>query len=196
MTQTIDIHFAAGDGPSALNPFNVTGNNDFVVGTPACTLNPDTTQDCLVPVTFKPSGGTRESAVLKVSSVLNGATAIGVQGSGLGSEVALDPGAVSSIATGLKLPLGAAVDGVGNTYVADTGNNRVVMYSTSGTLTVLGGTGTAGYAGDGGQAVLATLSAPSAVAVTPRQSHLYRGCRQQCGARHKSCYGRNLDRRG
>ena len=167
VTQILDIHFALGDGPSALNPFTTTGSADFVVGTPNCTLNADTTKDCLVPVTFKPSTGALESAALKVTSLLNGVTSIGVQGSGVAAEVALDPGAVSSIATGLKLPLGAAVDGAGNTYIADTGNNRVVVYSASGTPTVLAGTGTAGYTGDNGQATLATLSAPSAVGVTP-----------------------------
>ena len=166
-TQTIDVHFAAGDDPSALNPFSMTGNADFVIGTPACTVNADATQDCLVPVTFKPSTGARESAAISVSSQLNGISVIGVQGSGLAAEVALDPGAVSSAATGLKLPLGTAVDAIGNTYVADTGNNRVVVYSSSGASMVLAGTGVAGYTGDNGQGILATLSAPSAVAVTP-----------------------------
>jgi len=167
VTQTLDIHFAAGDGPSALRPFAMTGNLDFVIGTPTCTVNADTTQDCLVPVTFKPSTGARESAAISVSSLFNGVSVIGVQGSGLAAEVALDPGAVSSVATSLKLPLGTAVDAIGNTYVADTGNNRVVVYSTSGFSMVLAGTGVAGYAGDNGQGTLATLSAPSAVTVTP-----------------------------
>ena len=165
-TQTIDIHFAAGDGPSATNPFTIVGSTDFTVGSPTCTSNPDTTQDCLVPVTFKPSTGANESAAINVSTLLNGVTPIGVQGSGIAAEVALDPGTVTSVATGLKLPLGAAVDSIGNTYVADTGNNRVVAYSTTGTPTVLAGTGTAGYTGDGSKATLATLSAPSAVSVT------------------------------
>ncbi|SNT37847.1 NHL repeat-containing protein [Granulicella rosea] len=167
VTQMLDIHFAAGDGP-ADNPFTITGNTDFTVGTPSCTANADATRDCLVPVTFKPTTGARESGVLRVSSLLNGVASIGVQGSGIAAEVALDPGAVTSVAaTGLKLPQGAAVDATGNTYVADTGNNRVVAYSTTGAVTVFAGTGTASYTGDGGQAAAATLSSPSAVAVTP-----------------------------
>ena len=167
LTQTLDIHFAPGDGPTASNPFTMTGNTDFVVGTPSCTTNADTTQDCLVSVTFKPTVAGHESAVLNVASNANGISAIGVEGTGNAAAVSFDPGMVSGLGSGLNAPLGAAADGSGNIYVADAGNNRVVKYSASGASTVIAGTGVSGYTGDGGLATAAKLASPSAVALTP-----------------------------
>lgn len=69
---------------------------------------------------------------------------------------------ISSTVTGL------AVDAAGDIYIADTGNNRVrEINHATGVITTIAGNGTAGYAGDGGQAATAELSAPSAVAVAP-----------------------------
>jgi hypothetical protein len=66
----------------------------------------------------------------------------------------------------LSAPAGVAVDGSGNLFIADAGNNvvREVVQSTGNILTVAG-TGTAGYSGDGGTAIMAQLSAPTGVAV-------------------------------
>jgi len=51
-------------------------------------------------------------------------------------------------------------------YIADTGNNRVraVNLGTN-QISTLAGTGVAGFLGDGGQATLARLNTPMAVAV-------------------------------
>ena len=59
-----------------------------------------------------------------------------------------------------------AVDGSGNLFIADTGNNciREVVQATGNIITVAG-TGTAGYSGDGGPATAALLSGPTGVAV-------------------------------
>jgi trimeric autotransporter adhesin len=59
---------------------------------------------------------------------------------------------------------GVAVDGAGNVYIADKGNNVVRKVSTAGIITTFAGTGTEGYSGNGGLAILAKLNAPSAVA--------------------------------
>ena len=66
---------------------------------------------------------------------------------------------------------GVAVDGQGNTYVADTRNHRVRKI-THGTITSVAGKGTEGFSGDGGPATAAELSFPRAVAVDP-QGNLY-----------------------
>ena len=61
-------------------------------------------------------------------------------------------------------PTGVAVDSSGNLYIADTGNNRVrEVAAATGVITTIAGTGTAGYSGDNGAAVSATLNKPSAV---------------------------------
>jgi len=63
-------------------------------------------------------------------------------------------------------PAGLAVDGAGNLYIADYGNNRIrkVDAATQNIFTVAGA-GTAGYKGDGGQALTALLSSPNGVAI-------------------------------
>ncbi len=64
----------------------------------------------------------------------------------------------------LDIPVATAVDKNGNVYVADSVNHRVRMIS-NGTISTVAGTGTPGYAGDGGQASLATLNFPSGLAL-------------------------------
>ncbi|WP_322754609.1 protein kinase domain-containing protein [Frankia sp. Cas3] len=65
----------------------------------------------------------------------------------------------------LANPDGVAVDNTGTLYIADQDNNRVRRVGTDGTITTLAGTGTAGYAGDGGPATHAQLANPHGVAV-------------------------------
>ena len=60
-----------------------------------------------------------------------------------------------------------SVDSAGNVYVADTYNNRVRKISTTGIVTTIAGTGTAGYSGDNGPATAAQLSGPFGVVVDP-----------------------------
>ena len=62
-------------------------------------------------------------------------------------------------------PKGLAMDAAGNLYVADFGNSVVRKISANGTVTTVAGTGTAGYAGDGGPAVNAELAYPESVAL-------------------------------
>jgi uncharacterized protein (TIGR03437 family) len=64
----------------------------------------------------------------------------------------------------LDVPLGIAIDPIGELYIADEGSNRVRMVS-NGVITTVAGNGTAGFSGDQGPANIAELSAPLAVAV-------------------------------
>jgi len=57
----------------------------------------------------------------------------------------------------IYFPSGVAVDGAGNLYFVDKGNNRVRKIDTKGIITTYAGTGTAGYSGDGGPATSAKL---------------------------------------
>ena len=67
----------------------------------------------------------------------------------------------------INQPRSVAVDGIGNIYIADTNNQRIRLVNTSGIISTVTGTGTAGYTGDGGLAVYAGLNSPSDVAADP-----------------------------
>ena len=64
----------------------------------------------------------------------------------------------------LDTPTGVAVDTNGNIFIADSHNHRIREVS-SGTITTIAGTGTAGFSGDGAAATAAQLALPSSVAV-------------------------------
>jgi sugar lactone lactonase YvrE len=53
-----------------------------------------------------------------------------------------------------------AVDGSGNLYIADSGNNVIRKVDTSGAIATIAGTGDLGYDGDGGPAAQATFNSP------------------------------------
>jgi outer membrane protein assembly factor BamB len=65
----------------------------------------------------------------------------------------------------LSFPLDVAVDGAGNIFIADLGNNRVREISPDGIIRTIAGDGTQGYSGDGGPATRASLSSPTALAL-------------------------------
>ena len=65
----------------------------------------------------------------------------------------------------LNSPYGVALDGSGNLYIGDTGNQRVRRVNGSGTISTVAGTGTQGFSGDGGPATAAQLRDPVGVAL-------------------------------
>jgi len=81
-----------------------------------------------------------------------------------------NPGFADGAGSGSSLssPYDVAVDQAGTVYVSDSGNNRIRRIATDGsrTVTTLAGNGSAGYAGDGGSALSATLQGPASLTVT------------------------------
>jgi Tol biopolymer transport system component len=65
----------------------------------------------------------------------------------------------------LFAPLGVAVDGSGNLYIADGDNNVVRKVSPGGTITTVAGDGVFGYGGDHGPATDAALAIPAGLAL-------------------------------
>ncbi len=65
----------------------------------------------------------------------------------------------------LNYPIGVALDGAGNLYIADRNNHRIRKVDAAGAISTVAGDGTNGYGGDGGPAVGAQLSNPQGVAV-------------------------------
>ncbi len=72
----------------------------------------------------------------------------------------------------LLSPTGITLDARGDLFIAENGAHRVRMVTPAGTITTVAGTGTAGFAGDGGPAAAAQLDLPKDVAVDDA-GHLY-----------------------
>lgn len=60
---------------------------------------------------------------------------------------------------------GVVMDQAGNMYIADGGDNRIRKVDTSGNITTYAGNGTAGYSGDGGPALAASMNGPGRLAI-------------------------------
>jgi len=66
----------------------------------------------------------------------------------------------------LNNPSGVAIDGAGNLYIADTGNNEIrEIIAATGNIVLFAGNGTAGYSGDGAAATSAMLNQPLGVSL-------------------------------
>ena len=61
---------------------------------------------------------------------------------------------------------GVAVDNTNNVYFADGASNKIRMINPSGIINTFAGTGTLGYAGDGGAAAAAELSFPMYITIS------------------------------
>jgi sugar lactone lactonase YvrE len=70
-----------------------------------------------------------------------------------------------AITAQLNIPYAVAVDGLGNVYIADTGNSAIRVVDPAGRIQTIAGNGTAGYTGDNGPAALAQLHLPYGVAL-------------------------------
>ena len=74
-----------------------------------------------------------------------------------------DGGAATSAQ--LYYPRGVSVDISGNVYIADFGNHKIRMVTSTGIITTIAGTGVGGSSGDGGAATSAQLYYPEGVSV-------------------------------
>jgi sugar lactone lactonase YvrE len=64
----------------------------------------------------------------------------------------------------LNQPMGVLVDSAGNVYIGEYGGHRIRKVGIMGTIATIAGTGAAGWTGDGGPAVNATLNCPQGMA--------------------------------
>ncbi len=87
-----------------------------------------------------------------------------VAGTGaIGSDGDGGPATLASLSL-TAWPVGLATDSGSNIYIADVGNNRIRKVDRNGTISTFAGNGQQGFSGDGGPAVVAALSSPTAVA--------------------------------
>ncbi len=85
-----------------------------------------------------------------------------------------DNGPATSAA--LYFAFGVAADTSGNVYISDEFNYRVrKILASTGVITTIAGTGTAGYSGDGGQATAAMIMNPVGINLDSK-NNVYFGC--------------------
>ncbi|MEK6590028.1 MAG: hypothetical protein AABZ11_05040, partial [Nitrospinota bacterium] len=65
----------------------------------------------------------------------------------------------------LNYPNEVIIDGLGNLFIADTSNHRIRKVSPDGIITTVAGNGSAGYGGDGGLAINASLNYPRGITI-------------------------------
>jgi large repetitive protein len=82
---------------------------------------------------------------------------------GTGAASSTGDGSAATSAT-LNTPAGLVFDASGNLYIAENAGQRVRMINTSGDISTIAGTGTAGSTGDGASATSATIKYPRALA--------------------------------
>ncbi len=71
----------------------------------------------------------------------------------------------SAISAQLMQPRNVVLDASGSLYISDFGANQIYQVATNGTLSLMAGTGTAGFSGVGTSALLAELNAPAGLAI-------------------------------
>jgi hypothetical protein len=138
-------------------------------------------QTCTVSVQFAAKfPGIRTGAVVLSDGSGNPMATELIYGVGVGPLSVLTAGEITTIAgnghlstgtvTGSQAinavihePIGEALDGAGNVYYTDSGNNLIGEVDPNGNLTIIAGTGTAGFSPNGTQATSAELSAPGAI---------------------------------
>ncbi len=86
----------------------------------------------------------------------------------------------------LSAPYGIEVDASGNIMIADLANHCVRKISSSGIMSTIAGSTSAGYTGDGGMATAATMVFPSSVALD-RYENIFICDYRNCAVRRVEC---------
>jgi len=142
-------------------------------------------QQCSVSVGFNPtSPGQRLGAIVLLDGNGRPVATQFLLGNATGPLAVFVPGAINTVAgdsawifsgdgsaatqSALFLPFGLAVNARGDLFIADSSNNRIrKVDGVTGILSTVAGNGLVGSGGNGGPAVLASLSNPSSIALDP-----------------------------
>ena len=155
-TESIELHFIPNDSLANSNGLAFT-SSEWSLTTPACSVNSDSTDDCLFSSSFTPAVPGARSTALTVNSSEGNTAFLGLTGTGLGSGATLDPATQISFGANLNVT-GLAADNAGNVYVSDANSNQVFRFAPAAQSEGSGSSGSA----------LATFQAPGAIAVDAR----------------------------
>jgi sugar lactone lactonase YvrE len=107
---------------------------------------------------------TNNSRVRKIDASTGIITTVAGTGQGGGGRGFSGDGG-PAVRAALFAPQAVAVDGSGNVFIADWGNNRIRRVdAASQTITTIAGSGSAGFSGDNGDALAAVIGHPVAIA--------------------------------
>lgn len=177
LSRTVTYSAASTGNPTIVLAFGA----EFAVSSSSCMGTGTLT--CTVSINFQPRlAGLRQDALLTKDSAGKLASTILLYGVGLAPQAVLLPGTMKTVAgigswgysgdgnlatsATLRNPQGLAIDSAGNLYVADSINQVIRQINAkTGRISTVVGNGGAGYSGDGGVALNATLNSPAAVAV-------------------------------
>jgi len=135
-SQTYNFSMSAGTtvGSVAIYTEGLAGQDFYDGGGSSCV--PQTYASatlCGVNVAFAPTKtGQRVGAIVFYDTQGNSLATAFLSGDGMGPQAGFLPGTMTVLGSELSGPSGVAVDGAGNIYIADTGNNRVVEVPRSG----------------------------------------------------------------
>lgn len=179
--------YIADSGNNVIRMVAPNGNISTVAGN-VCTSS--TTTDC--GAGFSGDGGAATAAQLNnpLGVAVDSSGNLYISDSGNNVIRKVSGGNIATVGSTLRLlhPAGIALDVYQNLYIADTSNSRIVKYTPSGAGTVVAGTGVAGYSGDGGPAIQATLEFPADVKVDG-VGNLYIADRTNCVIREVTVDG-------
>ena len=142
---TLTVQFT---GPVTLGSISLSGTSagfSYVAGTCVTGTAYIDASSCTINVNYAPTavGLQRGAVALSGSAGANVAT-VNLSGIGLGASQTSDPGTLTVIGSGFTSPQGVAVDGAKNVYIADSGQNAVLMFSAGSTTATKIGTGLVG----------------------------------------------------
>jgi sugar lactone lactonase YvrE len=137
-TQTANIQMSSSNTLGSMSAVTQGATGlDFAIasgGTCAVGNSYSAGQTCTVDYTFTPTApGQRLGSLLIADGGGNVVATQFISGTGVGPQEVMYPGTQTLVVnSGLSYPRGIAMDGNGNIYIADSGNNRVVKETLSG----------------------------------------------------------------
>jgi hypothetical protein len=111
---------------------------DFAITGGTCTTGVAyaSNKSCLENLTFTPASvGSISAKLLMLDAKSNILASMVLHGTGMGANIQASPALQSAFGSGLKTPTQVATDALGNVYIADPGQAKVLMYAPGSTST-------------------------------------------------------------
>ncbi len=151
-SQTLTLNYSVNDTTTFGSIVKVltegAPNLDFILSGTTCAGTVTAGTSCTVNVLFAPlAPGVRMGAVQLFDDSANLLITTNVSGVGQGPAIAFGPGVQMTVGSGLSHPLGVAVDGAGDVFIADYNNGLVVEVPAGGGAQTTVGSGLSGPSG-------------------------------------------------